>query len=229
MSNSYLAKVVPWGRSHEEYARMFHLEESDMERRILGCADGPASFNAEMTRLEKSVVSADPIYRFTREQIQQRIDEVFETMVAAAAEKANSFVWKEIKSPDHLGRTRLTAMNQFLEDYVEGLAQGRYICASLPELPFENNEFDLALCSHYLFTYSQAVSETSHLEAILEMTRVAGEVRVFPLLDMFDGGPSIHLERVMRDLDALGLSVTTETVPYEFQRGGNKMLRVIRR
>jgi len=39
--------AVPWGRSFDEYQRMFHLTGKDLRRRILGCADGPASFDAE--------------------------------------------------------------------------------------------------------------------------------------------------------------------------------------
>ena len=44
-----LEQVVPWGRSLAEYRAMFALSEADLQRRILGCGDGPASFNAEMT------------------------------------------------------------------------------------------------------------------------------------------------------------------------------------
>jgi hypothetical protein len=41
-----LDSVVPWGRSFDEYVAMFALSEEDLGRRVLGCADGPASFNA---------------------------------------------------------------------------------------------------------------------------------------------------------------------------------------
>jgi len=40
---------------------MFALTEDDRERAILGCADGPASFNAEATALDWHVTSADPL------------------------------------------------------------------------------------------------------------------------------------------------------------------------
>ena len=76
-----LSAIVPWGRSFDEYVRMFALDELDLERRIIGCGDGPAAFNAEMNRRDKRVVSADPLYGFTAEQIRQRIDEVYDQMV----------------------------------------------------------------------------------------------------------------------------------------------------
>jgi hypothetical protein len=44
-----LDEIVPWGRSLAEYQLMFSLTEADLSRDILGCGDGPASFNAEMT------------------------------------------------------------------------------------------------------------------------------------------------------------------------------------
>ncbi|MCL4473256.1 MAG: hypothetical protein M1539_00340 [Actinobacteria bacterium] len=60
-----LDNIVPWGRSLDEYVEMFGLSSNDLELKILGCADGPASFNAEMSRRGKSVVSIAPVYRFT--------------------------------------------------------------------------------------------------------------------------------------------------------------------
>ena len=44
-----LDQVVPFGRSFDEYVRMFSLSEADLQCSILSVADGPASFNAEGT------------------------------------------------------------------------------------------------------------------------------------------------------------------------------------
>jgi len=76
-----LEEVVPWGRSFEEYTGMFALTDRDLEERILGCADGPASFNAELTWRGGRVVSVDPLYRFSGEEIRNRIGQVFETVL----------------------------------------------------------------------------------------------------------------------------------------------------
>ena len=48
---------------------MFDLTNVDLETQILGCGDGPASFNAEMKALGHTVVSVDPIYQFSADQI----------------------------------------------------------------------------------------------------------------------------------------------------------------
>ena len=55
-----LDQVVPWGRSFDEYRRMFALTEAELRLRILGCGDGPASFNAEATRRGAHVASHFP-------------------------------------------------------------------------------------------------------------------------------------------------------------------------
>ena len=68
-----LDQVVPWGRSFDEYRRMFDLTVEDLGRTILGCGDGPACFNAEATRRGGRVVSCDPVYGFEKNQIQRRI------------------------------------------------------------------------------------------------------------------------------------------------------------
>jgi ubiquinone/menaquinone biosynthesis C-methylase UbiE len=88
-------------------------------------------------------------------------------------------------------------MNRFLDDFDAGLEAGRYVDASLPELPFFDNEFDLGLCSHLLFLYSEQIDAAQHIEALTEMCRVAKEVRVYPLLSL-DGRLSQHLPGVLR-------------------------------
>ncbi len=60
----------------DEYREMFLLDEEDMKKKIAGFGDGPACFNAEATRIGTDVTSYDPIYQFSREQIEKRIEEV---------------------------------------------------------------------------------------------------------------------------------------------------------
>jgi hypothetical protein len=98
------------------------------------------------------------------------------------------------------------------------------IDAELPNLPFSDSSFDLALSSHFLFLYSAQLSEAFHRAAIREMCRVAAEVRIFPLLAL-GAVPSLMVEPVMEELRGLGFGVLIDDVPYEFQRGGNKAIR----
>ena len=102
-----LQSIVPWGRTFQEYRDMFLLDKHDLQQKILGCGDGPASF------------------------------------------------------------------------------------------------FDLALSSHFLFLYSEHLDYEFHLESILEMLRVAREVRIFPLLTL-KNERSPHVERIIEEIDRLG-------------------------
>ena len=120
----------------------------------------------------------------------------------------------------------MAAMQQFLADFPLGLQQKRYQSESLPDLPFDSQQFDLALCSHFLFLYSDQLSLEFHLASIVEMCRVAKVVRIFPLLVNMTGETSPFLEPVMQKLTAQGYSIQIKQVPYEFQKGGNQLLQV---
>ena len=60
----------------------------------------------------------------------------------------------------------------------------------------------------------------------MELLRVAREVRIFPLLQL-GATPSPHVEPLVAEF---GQNHRVEIVPvdYEFQRGGNRMLRIVR-
>jgi len=220
-----LDKVVLWGRSFDEYCAMFALSKRDLTKRILGCGDGPANFNCILTRRGGHVVSADPVYRFSAEEIQNRIQATCEEVLEQTRKNMDEFVWDCIRSVEELGSIRMKAMNDFLSNYTEGLRAGRYVDASLPALPFENGAFDISLCSHLLFLYSQQLSEDFHFQSIQELCRVSSETRIFPLLEL-GARKSRHIEKIINRLDRNDFAVTVEKVPYEFQKGGNEMMRI---
>ncbi|WP_448217490.1 class I SAM-dependent methyltransferase [Endozoicomonas sp. 2B-B] len=202
-----LDKVVPWGRTLEEYESMFCLSEEDKRKKILGCGDGPASFNAELTLLGGDITSIDPIYKFSKSQISNRIDEVRPQIMEQMHKNQSNYIWLSIQSSKKLESVRMSAMKNFLSDYDTGKSSNRYIDASLPDLPFSDKEFDLALCSHFLFLYSEHFTESQHLESIMELCRVSKEVRVYPLVSL-DNRQSKHLPAVTRSLENNGINVT---------------------
>ncbi len=222
-----LETIVPWGRSFAEYVAMFSLADSDLAGRILGCGDGPAGFNAEATRRGAAVISCDPIYAFTKEEIASRIAATYTEVIEQTRLNPSAFVWDSIASVEELGQVRMAAMQAFLEDYPAGLLEGRYVNAELPALPFADHAFDLALCSHLLFLYSRQLDAAFHQASLLELYRVAREVRVFPLLEL-GGARSPHLSGQVERLRAAGFKVSLERVSYEFQRGACEMLRIQR-
>ena len=220
-----LDEVVPWGRSFDEYWRMFVLSDDDLTRRILGCGDGPASFNADATRRGATVISCDPIYRWDAAEIRQRIADTREKILDQTRRNVGEFLWDSIRSVDELDRVRMTAMDTFLIDFSEGKVQGRYVEGELPTLPFPDRSFDLALCSHLLFLYSDRLGEAFHHQAARELCRLAGEVRIFPLLAL-GGKRSPFIDSTTAELRKDGHDVSIENVPYEFQRGANQMMRI---
>jgi len=213
--------IVPWGRSFDEYTRMFDLTASELNLRILGCGDGPASFNVECNRRGGRVTSVDPLYRFSRDAIEQRIAETYEEVLRQTCANQDKFIWNTIPSLEDLGSIRMEAMRCFLASYDDGRARGIYLPGELPDLPFADRTFDLALSSHFLFLYTDNLTFEFHVSAIREMLRVAHEVRIFPILDA-NARESRYLNGVLETFQKYKPEI--RTVDYEFQRGGNRML-----
>ncbi len=220
-----LKEVVPLGRTCTEYRAMFSLNEADLNKKILDCGGGPSSFNYEMKVQNKEVITIDPIYQFSREDIKKRIEETFDDVMAQGKANKDDYIWKNIKTVEELAETRISAMKTFLNDFETGKKEKRYITAELPDLPLKNGEFDLALSSHFLFLYSDLLSLDFHVKAVDEMLRVADEVRIFPLLDL-STNKSHHVEEIVKIFKEKEMQVSIETVDYEFQRGGNQLMRI---
>ena len=222
-----LDRVVPWGRSFDEYRRMFALSDADLQRRIVDCGAGPASFTVQATRRGAHALACDPLYQCDVEEIRQRIAETYDTVLAEMRRNQGEFVWGEIASVEELGAIRMAAMDEFLADYSMGRMAGRYVDAALPELPFLDASFDIALCSHLLFLYTDHLDDTFHFLAVREMCRIAADVRIFPLLSL-DGVRSRFVDSIAQVFTHLGFKVAIEKVAYEFRRGGNEMMRIKR-
>ena len=127
-----LDSVVPWGRNLSEYRRMFLLTEEDMRKRIAGFGDGPASFNAEATKLGCDVTSLDPIYNFSRDQLMERIEQVRDVVMGQVRSNLENYEWTTIRDPDELEAIRMSAMRIFLGDFDNGWGRGGTSRSSSP-------------------------------------------------------------------------------------------------
>ena len=92
----------------------------------------------------------------------------------------------------------------------------------LADKKFEDQHFDLALCQHQLFNEDDA---DYHVKTLLEMCRVASEVRIFPLLNL-KGELTPSLGPVMQAMQENNVGVEVREVPFETQQAGNAMLRI---
>ncbi len=217
-----LKSVVPWGRTLMEYKQMFSLTPADLNKKIISFGDGPASFNKELTEQNGNCISIDPIYQFSKEQLETRFEEVRKEILEQVKINSNIFIWKNIKNIEELDLLRTQAMHQFLEDFDSGLLEGRYVTHQLPEkTQFKDKEFELGLSSHFLILYEKLGLEF-HLKSLTEMMRICKEVRIFPLLNL-NAEKSKVLEPIVKHFSEM-YEVKIEQVNYEFQKGGNQML-----
>ncbi|MDJ0844859.1 SAM-dependent methyltransferase [Crocosphaera sp.] len=221
----HLDKIVPIGRTLDEYVRMFSLTEYDCKKLILSVADGPASFNAEGTQLGYEIKSVDPIYVFNTQQIKTRFYDVIDNIIEQVEKTANNWVWTYHKSPQQLKSNREKAMILFCQDYEQAKKENRYEIGELPKLKYKDNEYKLGLISHFLFLYSAHLDQQFHLDSISEMLRVCQEVRIFPLITL-NHEISPHLNFVIQSLEYKGYNCKLEEVSYQLQPQGNKMLKI---
>jgi SAM-dependent methyltransferase len=213
--------IIPWGRSYTEYVNMFHLSPGFLSKKVLGCGDGPAAFNAVANAFGGHVVSVDPIFELSKDEIEKQINSSFSEVINQTRANMEQFNWEQFGSLEGLGKIRMKSMKQFLNDYEQGKEEGRYIAASLPKLPFDDNSFDIALSSHFLLLYSDILDLDFHLKAIDEMLRISSEVRIFPVVDL-NSKLSVHLSEILEKYPNHELV----KVNYEFQKDGNQMLRI---
>ncbi len=221
-----LDQVVPFGRSFDEYVRMFALDKADFDKSILSVADGPASFNAEGTAKDMRIHSCDPLYAFGADEIRDRFYAVLDNIITQIENTPDRWVWSYHNSPSDLRKNRIAVTERFCADYKAGKAEDRYAFGELPNLSYKANSFDLSLCSHFLFLYSDRLDLDFHLRAIAQMLHIAQEARIFPLLTL-DQQKSPHLLPAIEHFRAAGYHCAIEKVAYELQPGGNEMLRII--
>lgn len=211
-------------RGLEEYRAMFDLADEDLEGRVLDCPGGAAGFTAEVLARGGDATAVDPIYSRPREEL---VDLALREPARGnryVREHPDEYVWTWFPDVDAHLASRRRAGRIFARHF--GEHPGRYLAAGLPRLPLPDDDFDLVLSSHLLFTYGDRLDLDFHREGIVELARVArGEVRLFPLV-MMGSFPYPHLEELRRQLEAIGLASELRPVPYEFQRGGNRMLVV---
>jgi len=216
--------VLVTSRSLVEYRAMFALTEHDVAGPLLDCCAGAAGLVAEASAAGGRAVAADPVFAQGVERVAAAVRESLAGGQQLIDDHAGQFVWDWYGTRDRRDAMRAEAARLFLADL--GHRPDRYIAAELPRLPFVDNAFDLALCSHLLFTWARRWDESWHRTALRELARVAHEARVFPLVRAGDGSPAPFLTSLVDSLRAEGFSVEIRRVEYEFQRGGNEMLIV---
>lgn len=216
-----------FGRPFEELLRCFGFQLPELRGlRVLDCPAGPSSFVARANELGIDAVGADPMYYRGPDALARVARSDFKDMYGRMRAKPEFLVTKTYPSIDASEIVRGEAMEIFIRDYRKRYPSGRYVAASLPELSFADDTFDVALCGHLLFLYADQFGYAFFREAIRELLRVARkEVRIHPIVDS-SGQTYEKLGELRAELAEEGYSSRVIDVDHEFFRGTNRTLVV---
>lgn len=215
------------GRSWAEYLKMFDLNLKKLHgKKLLDCAAGASSFTSFMSKNGFDVTAVDLLYNESPDFLNNKCKEHLEALVVALGHMDNEFSWSFFNNLNELKSHRIESCNEFSYDFK--LNKGKnYICGDLRKLPFSDDSFEMVLCAHLLFIYDHRLDWNFHQKAVEEMIRVSSEeVRIYPLVKN-KGIKSIFVDKIIQHLPE---TVETEIckVDYQFRRGGNEMLRIIK-
>lgn len=226
-----LGRIVFYGRTLAEYQQLFALDDNNITklkgRKVLDCPAGPSSFVAEATKMGIHAIGCDPLFGTDLSTLVSQGREDIHLVTERISSVMQHYNWDFYKSPEGLKEYRQSALERFEADFPQGFAQGRYIKAELPCLPFDDDSFDLALCGNLLFYYSDHFDYSFHLDSILELCRLTPEVRIFPIQGPYNH-PYPHYDRLLQELKSRDITAKAVQVPHHFQKGIDKMLCLTR-
>lgn len=223
-----LNRIVFIGRTYEEYEAMFALSSEEMkEKKILDCPAGACSFTAVGAQKGLDVTACDIAYYHAGDALFEKGKNDVRHAMDSVERAKDQYVWEYFSNVGELRQHRTKA----LSDCAAHMAQhpDRYVAVTLPELPFEDSQFDVILSAHFLFTYADRLDYDFHLAVLDELLRAAREeIRLFPLVDL-SGKRYEHLDSLIDRLCQQGHKVEEIAVPYEFQRNANTMMKIRKR
>lgn len=218
-------------RGYAEYERMFDLDDTLLRLgTVLDVAAGASSFAAEARSKGLTVMSADPRYRHSADQLEaEGLAEI-----ASSSEKlgrlADRFDWSYYGDLERHRAGRLESLRLFVQDYAEPDRRERYRAEQLPHFSFADDTFSLVLCSHFLFLYREQFDDDFHRGALAELLRVCrpgGEVRIYPLLGL-DWKPYPRFDDLIAYLESLGAECRLRQSELPFIPGSTQMLCILK-
>jgi SAM-dependent methyltransferase len=222
-----LRLVLVTSRSYDEYVAMFDLGPGDLAGSVLDCCAGAADFVARVRQQGGHAVAVDPVYARPPGELADAARADLDRGAAIADGFPDRFVWDWYGTRERRDTLRRSAVARFLAD--RSTSPAAYVAGALPRLPFTDAAFDLLVCSHLLFTWADTLGLAWHRAALVEMTRVARQVRVFPTVLQGAGEPVPFWDELMADLGEAGVTSAVRQVGYRLQRTGDRMLVVSRR
>ena len=215
---NFQASVYGWVYSLRDYYQMFDLSDRDLDLRILDFPGSISSFNAEMHQQGKTIVSGDECYELSQHDMAEVAKQVFSANQDLLREQSERLRGHDESVLESIFNDWFLSKQLFLEDYTKGQEEGRYCYMQMPQLPFDDDQFELALCSDFLALTQQAY-QSSPQDLVNELCRVAEEVRLYPLMNA-KGEMNDAIGPVMLSLQQHNFGVEVREVPYEQQGWG---------
>ncbi|EDY82431.1 hypothetical protein VDG1235_2053 [Verrucomicrobiia bacterium DG1235] len=224
-----LNSIYFFGRPYAELLKCFGLEEAELiGKSVLECPSGPSSFVLEANAAGIGAIGVDPLFYRKPSAIRDLALADFRVMFDKVRAAPDRFARRTYRSIEEAERVRRLGLERFLADYGIGKALGRYREGSLPYLEFEDDEFDIVLCGHLLFVYSDTLDLEFHRASLRELCRVAKEeVRIHPIVDRANE-PYPHLDELMELAGELGFDSCIQDVDHEFFKGTGSTLALRR-
>ena len=217
-------EVILLGRTFDKCCRMFGLDDPLLRSaRILDAASGVVAFCAEANAHGGDVTASDRIYSLSADEIEQRCRRDLENSLGQLTPIAQNYVWDYFPDLDALRAAREQAYHAFIPDYRQH-GRARYIPTEFPTSAFADDQFDLALVSHFLFLYDEQLDYDFHRQTLLELLRITTrEVRLFPLVNLRTERAAA-LTQVLADPAFAPYQISIQPVDYEFIRNSAEML-----
>jgi len=221
----HLERVVFYGRSLAEYKLFFNLDLPALKgKTVLDCPSGAASFTAEAAPLGTNVTAVDPLFENSVEKLRAIGETDIDHVMDEVEKVRHAYMSRYFESVEQMRTARRRSLDLFCADFARRKAEGRYVPALLPNLPFADKQFDLVLSGHFLFIYDDRFDYPFHLAAVRELARVsADEVRLFPPAGM-NRKPYPQLEQLRRELKQDGIESEVIRSNFEFVQGWNRIL-----
>ena len=230
-------RILSFGRTGEELLAMFALEPQHLAGlRVLDCPGGPGSLSALLRTLEASPTAVDPSYALAETELAALTRADIDTV---AAQLPGDPTWREGFDHASYCQAKLEAYRQFQLD--RQAHPHDYVAASLPELPFADQSFDLVLSGSLLFAYAPladgglmdgpGLGLDWHRQAITELLRVCRtELRLYPAHTVQGEAARLHpyVEPLLRNIPA-GWGSETFLARYDQGMKGDLLgLRLVR-
>jgi hypothetical protein len=207
--------TMNWIYNLDDYQGIFGLNAQELQKRIIDFPGRISSVNAELYAKGYYMVSADPSYQLSPEEMRAHAYQILQTGIQNLD-----------PNQDHsslIAKWRVS-VETFLSDYTLGKKEGRYKVLNHPPFHQLEHSFELLLCTDYLFNSAQSL--TLSVQNIMdELCKLANEIRIFPLPNL-QSVVAAELGPIMLSLQNRNFGVEVRGVEYPERKDANAVLRV---